>query len=45
MLMLEAIICIVLIVVGCATRDSEFFIAAGLFAVAANISEMNRKDD
>lgn len=45
MLMLEALICVVLVVVGCATRDCEYFIAAGLFAIAANVSEINRKDD
>lgn len=43
--MLEAIICLILLIVGGITRDSEFLIAAGLFAVAANISEMNGKDD
>ena len=42
--MLEAVIALVLIIAGCTTKDSSYFVAAGLFALAANVSEMNRKE-
>lgn len=42
--MLEAIIALLLIFAGCATKESNYFVAAGLFALAANVSEMNRKE-